>query len=142
MEPLTDQCAIEDVKIGGGQLGDFDPSERRNDALVDGRPVADQRRCGSPLCFQVEHPLLEEIRNRAPYGGLETAVDLGGQLVGCLLGDSLAAGDGAMDVPVLAGPRVAARGDPHLPPVRTYLADASGHGQSLPRSGELWLNYG
>jgi hypothetical protein len=133
MEALSNQRAVEDIEIRSGQLGDFDPSKCWNDALVDGRPVADQRRCRSPLCLQVEHPLLEEVRNRAPDGGLKATVDFGGQIVGRLLGDSLASRDGPVDIPMPTDSRIATRGDPHLPSVRPYLADASGHGQTQVR---------
>lgn len=48
----------------------------------------------------------------------QIAKDFGGQLVSRLLGEPLATRDSSMDVPELAGPGIAARGDPHLPPVR------------------------
>ena len=135
--PGDELRAVEGVEVGGVQLGDFDPAESGNDSLVDGRPVTDHRRGRSPQGLQVEHPLLQQVRHRAALGGLEAAVDLGGQLIGCLLGSPLTARDGPVDVAVPARTWVAASRNPHLPSVWGRLTDASGHGPSLPRPGGI-----
>jgi len=65
-------------------------------------------------------------------------LDLGGQFVSSPLGDPLAPLDRLGEVPVAGGSGVAARGDPHLPPIGPLLADTPGHGISLTRVEELW----